>query len=79
MGTERILFLCDYTANLEFDPNDNILVGRVLDIDDIIIFHGESLAEFTRAFHEAVDDSLLLAKSWADARKTRFRTHDAAR
>ena len=44
-----------YTASLEFDPEDNILVGRVLDIDDIISFHGESVAEFTGAFHEAVD------------------------
>jgi len=45
-----------YTASLEFDPDDNILVGRVLDIDDIISFHGESVAAFTGAFHEAVDD-----------------------
>lgn len=45
-----------YTASVEFDPDDNILVGRVLGIDDVISFHGESVAEFTHAFHEAVDD-----------------------
>lgn len=45
-----------YVASMEFDPDDNILVGRVLDIDDIISFHGESVAGFARAFHEAVDD-----------------------
>lgn len=45
-----------YTASVEFDPDDNILVGRVLGIDDIISFHGESVAEFANAFHEAVDD-----------------------
>lgn len=45
-----------YTASLEFDPDDNILVGRVLDIDDIVCFHGESVGTFTEAFHEAVDD-----------------------
>ncbi len=45
-----------YTASLEFDPDDNILVGRVLGIDDIVSFHGESVATFTIAFHEAVDD-----------------------
>jgi predicted HicB family RNase H-like nuclease len=28
----------------------------VLDIDDIISFHGESVAAFTSAFHEAIDD-----------------------
>lgn len=45
-----------YTASLEFDPDDNILVGRVMDVDDIISFHGVSVAEFTQAFHEAIDD-----------------------
>ncbi len=45
-----------YKASLEFDQNDNILVGRVLDIDDIICFHGESVMTFTAAFQEAVDD-----------------------
>lgn len=45
-----------YTASLEFDPADNILVGRVLDIDDTIVFHGESVAAFTAAFHESVND-----------------------
>lgn len=45
-----------YTASLDFDPDDNILVGRVLDIDDIISFHGESVETFKAAFHEAVDD-----------------------
>lgn len=46
----------NYKASLEFDPDDNILIGRVLDIDDIITFHAESVIEFTKAFHEAVDD-----------------------
>ena len=47
-----------YMASLEFDPDDNILVGRVLGIDDLISFHGDSVAEFTKAFHEAIDDYL---------------------
>jgi len=47
-----------YKASLEFDSDDNILVGRVLGIDDLISFHGDSVAEFTQAFHEAIDDYL---------------------
>ncbi|MBI4741783.1 MAG: type II toxin-antitoxin system HicB family antitoxin [Betaproteobacteria bacterium] len=43
------------TANLELDVGDNILAGRVLDVDDVIVFHVDSIAEFTQAFHEAVD------------------------
>ncbi len=45
-----------YTASMTYDPDDRILVGRVLGIADIIGFHGESVAEFETAFHEAVDD-----------------------
>jgi len=48
-----------YTARLEFDPDDKILIGRVLDIDDVIVFHGTSGQEFTCAFHEAIDDYLM--------------------
>lgn len=44
-----------YTASLSFDVDDKIIVGRVLDIDDIISFHGESVAKFESAFHAAVD------------------------
>lgn len=44
-----------YTARMDYDPEDKILVGRVLDIDDIVTFHGASVAEFEKAFHKAVD------------------------
>jgi predicted HicB family RNase H-like nuclease len=44
-----------YTASMTFDAEDKIIVGRVLNIDDIISFHGESVAEFEATFHEAVD------------------------
>jgi predicted HicB family RNase H-like nuclease len=56
-----------YVASLEFDPNDNILVGRVLDIDDLITFHGESIAEFTHAFHEAADDYMAACEKMGQA------------
>ncbi len=45
-----------YCASLTFDIEDKIIVGRVLDIDDILAFHGESVAEFERNFHGVVDD-----------------------
>ena len=44
-----------YTARMDFDAEDKIIVGRVIDIDDIITFHGVSVAEFEAAFHTAVD------------------------
>lgn len=44
-----------YQASMTFDPDDKIIVGRVLDIDDIIGFHAEAVADFEQAFHESVD------------------------
>ena len=44
-----------YTASMTFDADDKIIVGRVLDVDDIISFHGESVVEFEVAFHAGMD------------------------
>ena len=45
-----------YTARMDFDAEDNILVGKVLGIEDVIVFHAESVHEFQAAFHSAIDD-----------------------
>jgi predicted HicB family RNase H-like nuclease len=44
------------------DTEDKIIVGRVEDIDDIISFHGESVAEFEANFHAAIEDYLAASK-----------------
>ena len=45
-----------YTARMDFDAEDNILVGKVLGIEDFIVFHAEFVHEFQAAFHTAIDD-----------------------
>ncbi len=45
-----------YTAQIEFDGRDNIFVGRVLGLESIVSFHGESVAELRQAFEAAIDD-----------------------
>ena len=52
-----------YTASMIFDAEDKIIVGRVLDIDDIISFHGESVAEFERSFKAVVDDYIAASEA----------------
>ena len=47
-----------YSARIEYDARDNILVGRVAGIADIVGFHAESVTDIEAAFHEAVDDYL---------------------
>ena len=46
------------TASMTVDTDDKIIVGRVLDVDDIIAFHGESAAAFEAAFHSVIDGYL---------------------
>ncbi|MEY4980647.1 MAG: hypothetical protein RLZZ352_2917 [Pseudomonadota bacterium] len=56
-----------YTARMVFDAEDKIIVGRVLDIDDIISFHGVSVSEFEANFHAAVDDYLAASEALGSA------------
>jgi predicted HicB family RNase H-like nuclease len=44
-----------YATAVEYDAHDNVLVGRLMGIQDIVGFHGESIAEFERMFRESVD------------------------
>ena len=52
-----------YTASMIFDAEDKLIVGRVLDIDDIIAFHGESVAEFEASFRAVVDDYIAASET----------------
>ena len=47
-----------------FDTKDKLIVGRVIDVDDIIAFHGKSVAQFESNFHAAVDDYRATSKAW---------------
>ena len=47
-----------YTARIEFDYRDNILIGKLLGIGDLISFHADNVPELREAFEEAVDDYL---------------------
>ena len=56
-----------YTASMVFDADDKIIVGRVLDIDDIISFHGESVADFEANFQSAVDNYIAASRELGSA------------
>jgi len=47
-----------YVARIEFDERDDLFVGRVLGVRDIISFHASTVAELRAEFHVAVDDYL---------------------
>lgn len=56
-----------YTTSMVFDAKDKVMVGRVVDIDDIISFHGESVAEFEANFHATIDDYLAASEALGTA------------
>ena len=56
-----------YTASMVFDSEDKIIIGRVLDVDDIISFHAESVAEFESNFHAVIEDYLAASKELGSA------------
>jgi len=47
-----------YTGKFELDFEDNLISGLVIDIKDVITFHGNTIEEAIKCFHESVDDYL---------------------
>lgn len=47
-----------YLARIEYDCRDEIFVGHVLDVDDRISFHGDTVAGLKASFHAAIDHYL---------------------
>lgn len=46
------------TARVEYSDVDQLFVGRLLGIADVVGFHADSVAGLRAAFEEAVDDYL---------------------
>lgn len=51
-----------YTARVEYDERDNILVGRLLGIRSIISFHADTVGQLRLEFEKAVEDYLAECK-----------------
>lgn len=52
-----------YHASVEFDGDDEIFVGRVVGINDVVGFHAETVTALKTAFRDAVDDYLATCAS----------------
>jgi len=48
----------NYVGTVEYSEEDKCLFGRLLGINDVISYEGESVVELRTAFQEAVDDYL---------------------
>lgn len=47
-----------YHGSIEYSPEDDCLHGRLLNINDIVTYEGNSLAEIKTAFRDSVNDYL---------------------
>jgi predicted HicB family RNase H-like nuclease len=47
-----------FSARIEYSDEDGCFIGRVAGIQDVIGFHGQSVAKLRAAFKEAIDDYL---------------------
>jgi len=47
-----------YTAHIEYDDEDGLFHGEVIDLRDVVTFVGRSVDELRQAFHDSVDDYL---------------------
>jgi predicted HicB family RNase H-like nuclease len=54
-NTNNTMTYKGYTALISFSAEDECLVGRLVGINDIVGFHGDSVEEIRKAFEEAVD------------------------
>lgn len=52
-----------YFARVEFDDDESIFHGKVINLKDVITFEGETVNELERAFHDSVDDYLAFCEA----------------
>ena len=51
-----------YHATIEYDAEDEIFVGEVFGIADILCFHGTSIDELKRMFQQSIENYLVLCQ-----------------
>jgi len=57
-SSSNVLEYKKYIAELYFDLEDDIIIGRVTNTKDIISFHADNISEIKQAFHDVIDTYL---------------------
>lgn len=52
-----------YKASICYDKEDEIFVGEVFGVNDLLSFHGKSIDELKSSFHNCIDNYLDLCQS----------------
>lgn len=70
---KNILEYKEMKGSVEYSPEDDCLFGKILFIDDLILYEGQSLDELKKDFQSAVDDYLEDCKKTAKSIKKKFK------
>ena len=60
---KKMLKYKGYIGKVEYDDEEKILCGEVINTKDVITFQGDSASEIEQAFHDSVDDYLEWCKA----------------
>ncbi len=52
----------DYYATVHFSSEDEVFYGKILGINDLVTFEGQSVKELKKSFKEAIEDYLETCK-----------------
>lgn len=45
-----------YIGSIEYDLEDELHYGKLLNIDDLVNYHADNIIDLEKQFHNAVDD-----------------------
>ena len=62
MKNDKVLKYKNYIGSVEYDLTDKCLFGKILFIDDLVTYEGNTIEELETAFHNMVDDYLETCK-----------------
>lgn len=65
----NILEYKGFRAAIEFSADDDVFVGRLIDIDDIVSFHATTVEDLKTVFRESVDFHVEVTKKFASEHK----------
>ena len=68
----NILEYKGFKAKIEFSADDNVFFGRLIGIDDIVSFHGETVKNLKKSFRESIDFHIELCEKIGKGIKRRY-------
>ena len=51
-----------YIGSIEYDPEDKLHYGSLLNTDDFVNYHADNVIDLEKQFHNAVDDYIAIKK-----------------